>query len=125
MIVLLLQSCFKGEFSKFEDEERLLNYVENIPAKNIKRQYQGYRALSKMNPKNQIYKSKATQFKIELDRHNKITSKNTNHKLNACIDEGIKYYKEIGSYPRLSNGGLAKDSAKDKCNKTTGAFSYP
>lgn len=33
----------------------------------------------------------------------------------ACIQRGIAYYKEIGSYPRLSDGRLADGVAVERC----------
>lgn len=42
--------------------------------------------------------------------------------LSQCIERGVKYYKEIGSYPYLSSGERAYDSAADKCSNTRRAF---
>ncbi|WP_413578571.1 zinc ribbon domain-containing protein [Bdellovibrio sp. HCB290] len=40
-----------------------------------------------------------------------------------CIEKGIKYFKEIGAYPRLtSTGQLAEEAAEEKCGRTVGAF---
>lgn len=39
-----------------------------------------------------------------------------------CIEKGIKYYKELGSYPKLSSGKNAERAAEEKCARTTGAF---
>lgn len=47
-------------------------------------------------------------------------------KVSACVDRGVKYFKDIGSYPTLSsppNGGRsAEDVATERCNRTTTAF---
>lgn len=43
-----------------------------------------------------------------------------------CIERGVKYFKEIGSYPTLSSapnrGRKAEDVAAERCRRTTGAF---
>jgi len=48
-------------------------------------------------------------------------SKN-NSEVDACISRGIAYYKDIGSYPTLSNGEDAATKVKTRCNRTTTAF---
>ena len=40
----------------------------------------------------------------------------------ACVQRGIAYYKEIGSYPKLSDGRLASEVVADRCARTTTAF---
>lgn len=44
----------------------------------------------------------------------------------ACTDRGIAYFKEIGSYPRLSSapnaGRLAREVAAERCGRTLTAF---
>lgn len=46
--------------------------------------------------------------------------------VDACVERGVAYYKEIGSYPTLksppSAGRLAVDVAKEKCERTLTAF---
>jgi hypothetical protein len=46
--------------------------------------------------------------------------------VNACVENGIAYYKEIGSYPTLTSAGmegrLAKDVAAEKCSRSALAF---
>ncbi len=39
-----------------------------------------------------------------------------------CVNKGIQYYKDIGSYPRLSDGKLADIAAQEKCLNSTAAF---
>lgn len=39
-----------------------------------------------------------------------------------CYHNGIAYYKEIGSYPRLSTGERASSVAMDKCSRSVLAF---
>ncbi|WP_413612202.1 hypothetical protein [Bdellovibrio sp. HCB-110] len=39
-----------------------------------------------------------------------------------CYEKGIKYYKSIGSYPRLSTGESAEQITELKCSRTIGAF---
>lgn len=46
--------------------------------------------------------------------------------LQACINRGIAYFQEIGSYPTLKTppheGDLAENVARERCNRTTTAF---
>lgn len=39
-----------------------------------------------------------------------------------CQDRGAAYYKEIGSYPRLSTGELADEKIKGMCGRNANAF---
>ena len=43
-------------------------------------------------------------------------------KVSECIDRGIQYFDELGSYPTLSNGQDARKTATERCNRTTTAF---
>lgn len=51
---------------------------------------------------------------------------NPDPKVEACVEKGIAYFKEIGSYPTLSSaperGRRAEDVARERCNRTTTAF---
>ena len=44
----------------------------------------------------------------------------------ACVKRGVKYFKEIGSYPKLmsapNKGRKAEDVARERCKRTTTAF---
>lgn len=44
----------------------------------------------------------------------------------ACVDRGVKYFMEIGSYPRLKAypeaGRLAEDVARERCRRSLLAF---
>lgn len=40
----------------------------------------------------------------------------------ACVNTGIAWFKEIGSYPNLSTGESAEYAARDRCGRTTSAF---
>ena len=46
--------------------------------------------------------------------------------IEACIERGVAYFKEIGSYPLLLapmyEGRKAEDVASERCNRTTTAF---
>jgi hypothetical protein len=46
--------------------------------------------------------------------------------VDSCVNRGVAYFKEIGSYPTLSSapntGRLAEDVARERCNRTTTAF---
>jgi len=39
-----------------------------------------------------------------------------------CVERGIQWFKEIGSYPTLSNGENATSVAKNRCLNTNSAF---
>ena len=45
-----------------------------------------------------------------------------------CVQRGIAWYKEIGSYPRLTappnRGRDAMDVAIERCGRTIGAFNF-
>lgn len=40
----------------------------------------------------------------------------------ACVDRGIAYYQEIGSWPTLSDNRDALEVVRDRCNRTSTAF---
>ncbi|RYD86049.1 MAG: hypothetical protein EOP84_00310 [Verrucomicrobiaceae bacterium] len=40
----------------------------------------------------------------------------------ACVKRGVEYFKEIGSYPRLSDGRDAAKVADERCGRTLTAF---
>ena len=46
--------------------------------------------------------------------------------VDACVDRGVAYFKEIGSYPTLRSkpdtGRQAEDVARERCTRTTTAF---
>jgi hypothetical protein len=46
--------------------------------------------------------------------------------VDACVERGIQYFKDIGSYPTLSQppntGRSAEVVARERCNRTTTAF---
>jgi hypothetical protein len=46
----------------------------------------------------------------------------SNTDIEACISRGVSYFREIGSYPRLSDGGDAELVARDRCRRTVTAF---
>ena len=39
-----------------------------------------------------------------------------------CYYNGVQYYKDIGSYPRLSDGRNAEEVALQKCGRSKFAF---
>lgn len=47
-------------------------------------------------------------------------------RIEACVEKGVAYFKEIGSYPTLSSapdtGRTAEEVARERCNRTTTAF---
>jgi hypothetical protein len=49
-----------------------------------------------------------------------------NSEVDACIQRGVTYFKEIGSYPTLLTepnvGRSAESVAVERCNRTTTAF---
>lgn len=50
----------------------------------------------------------------------------TDPKVQACVDRGVAYFKEVGSYPTLKSlpdrGRKAEDVALERCIRTTTAF---
>jgi hypothetical protein len=46
--------------------------------------------------------------------------------IEACVERGIAYFKEIGSYPTLTSsvyeGRSADEEARERCVRTTTAF---
>lgn len=44
----------------------------------------------------------------------------------ACVERGVAYFAEIGSYPTLNSepnkGRRAEDVARERCRRTTTAF---
>lgn len=46
--------------------------------------------------------------------------------ITACVERGVSYFKEIGSYPRLTTapnrGRLAEEVARERCERTLTAF---
>lgn len=43
-------------------------------------------------------------------------------KVEKCTERGVAYFKEIGSYPTLSDGRDAEKVAEERCRRTTTAF---
>lgn len=39
-----------------------------------------------------------------------------------CVNKGIAYFQQVGSYPRLSDGRIAVDVARERCRNTLTAF---
>ena len=64
-----------------------------------------------------------TNFK---STHQQNYSNDSSKQLQACINRGIAYFQEIGSYPTLKTppheGDLAENVARERCNRTTTAF---
>jgi len=52
--------------------------------------------------------------------------KSSANPVNECVQNGIAYYKEIGSYPTLTSpqyaGRSAEDVAREKCSRSSLAF---
>lgn len=51
-----------------------------------------------------------------------LPSERVSPEVRECIGRGLVYYKEIGSWPALSDGRAAIDVAAERCERTTGAF---
>lgn len=53
-------------------------------------------------------------------------SDTNNAAIASCLENGIAYYKEIGSYPTLTSAGMegrmAEDVAAEKCSRSIQAF---
>jgi len=67
---------------------------------------------------NQSSQSVRTRSVPEADR--------SNSEVDACVERGVQYFKDIGSYPTLSSppnkGRSAEEVARERCNRTTTAF---
>jgi hypothetical protein len=50
------------------------------------------------------------------------TTGSTDSPIIACYQRGVAYFKEIGSYPTLSNGRSAELVASERCNRSITAF---
>ena len=60
---------------------------------------------------------------IQFDNGEVLSSDPTHKEDNSvCIENGIKYYKEIGSYPRLSSGQITNDVVFEICDKNPSSF---
>lgn len=46
-------------------------------------------------------------------------------KVKDCTYNGIMYFRDIGSYPILTNGRIADEVAAERCNRTVTAFPEP
>jgi hypothetical protein len=40
----------------------------------------------------------------------------------ACVERGMEYFKEVEAYPTLSDGRSASSVAAERCGRTTTAF---
>lgn len=53
-------------------------------------------------------------------------SNSSGDSVDACVKRGVSYFKEIGSYPKLSSapnaGRRAENVALERCNRTLTAF---
>ena len=51
---------------------------------------------------------------------------NPNPQIEACVERGVSYFTEMGSYPTLKSapnaGRSAEAVARERCNRTTTAF---
>lgn len=46
-----------------------------------------------------------------------------NNEYNLCVQKGIQYYKDLGSYPRLKSENIsAEDKVRENCSRSTVAF---
>lgn len=46
-----------------------------------------------------------------------------NNEYNLCLQKGIQYYKDLGSYPRLKSENIsAEDKVRENCSRSTVAF---
>lgn len=39
-----------------------------------------------------------------------------------CVENGVEYFKEIQSYPKLSDGRDSENVARDRCRRSLQAF---
>ena len=52
----------------------------------------------------------------------KKTDEEINHEKRQCVNRGIQYYQDIGSFPHLSDGRLAWDVVREKCSRSHLSF---
>jgi hypothetical protein len=43
-------------------------------------------------------------------------------RVEACVQRGVAYFKEVGSYPYLGDGQYAPGEARLRCQRSPGAF---
>lgn len=58
----------------------------------------------------------------KIEKYQKIVNRPKLSPLDKCIKKGIAYFKEIGSYPNLSDGRFAETVAEIRCENTLEAF---
>ena len=56
------------------------------------------------------------------DSERETETKNQEVALNSCIQKGIKYYQDLGSYPTLSTGESADLKIREKCDFNINMF---
>ena len=56
------------------------------------------------------------------DSNKQVENENEEVALNACIEKGVKYYKDLGSYPTLSTGENADLKIREKCDFNINMF---
>lgn len=48
--------------------------------------------------------------------------KESEARVEACAQRGVKYFMDVGSYPRLSDGRIPYEVARERCLRTLKAF---
>ena len=56
------------------------------------------------------------------DSDKQLEKENEELALNACIEKGVKYYTDLGSYPTLSTGESADLKIREKCDFNINIF---
>ena len=56
------------------------------------------------------------------DSNKQVENENEEVALNACIEKGVKYYTDLGSYPTLSTGENADLKIREKCDFNINMF---
>ncbi len=61
-------------------------------------------------------------FTVVLTGCNQNESSGQNQEYSQCLVDGLKYYKQIGSYPRLTTGERAEIKIERVCRKNVKMF---
>ncbi|PIP95043.1 MAG: hypothetical protein COW00_17890 [Bdellovibrio sp. CG12_big_fil_rev_8_21_14_0_65_39_13] len=92
--------------------------LKRLPASEAEGNLALYQELNKYEP-SQFNENKISFY---YKKSNPVEKDRSKDQFKTCVNNGISYFKEIGSFPYLSNGQDAMMVAKQKCGRTTGAF---
>jgi len=116
---------YMSKFNTEEDKEireikiaNIKKMLKRIPASKAEDNLALYQELNKYEPS----QSNVNKIAFYYKKSSPVEKDSSKNKFNECVKNGISYFKEIGSFPYLSNGQDATKVAKQKCSRTTGAF---